>query len=87
MANQLDHISPPLHGTHEGQFVGMFQTTAGRETLGDAGEAAVFPTQDFDEIIGGGLAFDIGSECKHYLDFAACGFDPAQKGRDAEVFG
>jgi hypothetical protein len=79
-----------LHGAEEGEFVGVFKSAAGGEALSDAGEAAVFAAQHFGNIVGGGLAFDIGSEGEHNFHFASSGeggVDALQELGDAQVFG
>ena len=85
--SKISHSVPSLHGAHEGEGVGVFEAAAGGEALGDAGEAAIFPAQQFGEVIGGGFAFDVGAEGED--DFEAVGgvVDAAEESRDMEVFG
>ena len=56
--------NPPasLHGAEEGEFVGVLEAAAGGQALGDAGETAVFAAEEVGQIVGGGLALDIGAE-------------------------
>lgn len=40
----------------------MFEPTASGQALGDAGEEAVFAAQQVGQVVGCGLAFDVGTE-------------------------
>ena len=60
----------------------MFEASAGGQSLGDAGEPAVPAAQEFREVIGGRLAFDVRAERENDLDFFGCRLDPADQWRD-----
>ena len=74
------------HGAGEGEFVGVFEATAGGHALGEAGEGDGEVSEEGDEIIGGGFAFDIGAEGED--DFGGGIFGGAlEEGIDAEIVG
>jgi len=54
-------------GALEGELVGVLETSASRETMGDAGGTNSERGEDFDKIVGGGLALNVGTEGKDDL--------------------
>ena len=48
-------------------MVGVLETSASRETMGDAGGTNSERGEDFDKVVGGGLALNVGTEGKDDL--------------------
>jgi hypothetical protein len=48
-------------------LVGVLETSASRETMGDAGGTNSERGEDFDKVVGGGLALNVGTEGKDDL--------------------
>ena len=54
-------------GALEGELVGVLKPAAGRETMSNAGGANSERGEDFDEIVCGGLAFNVGTQSQDDL--------------------
>jgi len=60
-------------GAQQGELVGVLNAAAGRQPLGDAGNAALAAAQHACQIVGGHLAFDVGTQCENHFEFGDCG--------------
>jgi hypothetical protein len=67
-------------------LVGVFESPASGETVGDAGEGNSKRGDDFGQVVRRRLSFDIGAECEDHLGRAVF-FDSAEKRFDAELVG
>lgn len=74
-----------FEGAGEGEFVGVFEAGAGREALGDAGDADAEGGEAFGEVGAGGLALDVAAEGEDNL-LDALGGNAGLEGIDAKVF-
>lgn len=73
-------------GALKGELVGVFEAAAGGESVGDTCEGNAEGVEDFEQVLGGGLAFDIGAQGKD--EFGGVLVPEAlQKGGDAELVG
>ena len=75
-----------IEGVGDGQFVGEFESGAGGQAMGQPGDAGTARGQTFGEIVGGGIAFDVGAQREDDFANDARGQAGLQFG-DAEVFG
>lgn len=82
------HLPAAFECPGEGQVVGMLETGAGGQTLGDAGDAegGVIDKETLAEVGGGRLAFDIAAQGQDHLA-DVLRQDPVEQGIDAQVLG
>ena len=70
----------------ESELVGVLESAARGEAVGDAGEGNSKWGDDFGQVVRRRLSFHIGAECEDYLGRAVF-FDSAEKRFDAELVG
>lgn len=73
-------------GALESELVGVFESAAGWEAVGDAGDWNSERLEDLDEVVRGGLAFDIGTEGEDEFG-GVLRADALDEGGDAELGG
>ncbi len=80
------HLAAAFHGLEHGDFVGVFDIAADRNSHGDARDAKALPPELAGEVRSGGFAFDrrIGGE-DDFFDFSAG--EARQQIGDAELVG
>ena len=80
------HFPAAFEGAAQGEFVGKFESAAGGQAVGDAGDFEIRTRKALGEVVTGGIAFDVGAEGDD--DFVN-GFarEALFQTGDAEVFG
>jgi hypothetical protein len=51
-----------FEGMGEGEFIGELESGTGGQAVGESGDADAGRGETFGEVIGGGIAFDVGAE-------------------------
>ena len=60
-------FAPAFEGAAQSQFIGKFEPAPGGQTMGNAGDADRAAAEASGEIMAGGVALDVASECEDEL--------------------
>lgn len=79
-------FAPAFKGAAQSQFISKFEPASGRQSMGNAGDADRPATEAPSQVMAGGVAFDIASQCENELP-DGLRFESLLQGINAQILG
>lgn len=79
-------FTPAFKGAAQSQFIGKFEPAAGGQSMGNTGDADRAVTEAPRQVMAGGVAFDIASQCENELP-DGFGFESLLQSINAQILG